>query len=95
LTNIIRQRMRWFIQDLSKNYKIYASMFTRRELFNLMEEHDLCYDPKTKTLYLNRLVRAHYLKAFHRQGRFQLINPEIERLSRKSKLEQTLEVPSK
>jgi len=85
LTSIIKQRMRWFIQDLSRDYKVYSSMFTKRELFNLME-------PKSKKLYLDRLVRAHYLKRFRRQGKFQLINPEIERISRKSQLEKALEI---
>ena len=91
MTSIVRQRMRWFIQDISKDYKPYSSMFTRRELFNLMEEHDLCFDPKSKKLYVQRLIKMGYLKPFLRQGKYQLVNPEIERISKKSKLEKVLE----
>jgi len=57
-----------------------------------MEEYDLCYDPKSKALYIKRFVRAGYLKAFLRQGKYQLVNPEIERISKKSQLEKALEV---
>jgi hypothetical protein len=84
--------MRWFIRDLSRDYKPYASMFTRRELENLMEKYDLCYDPLSKKRYIRRLVKAGYLKGFRRQGKFQLTNPEIERIIKKSQLEKALEV---
>jgi len=80
--------MRWFIQDLSRDFKPYASMFTRRELFALMEKYDLCYDRLSKRAYIKRLINARYLKEFRAQGKYQLINPEIERITRKSKLEE-------
>jgi len=67
-------------------------MFTRRELFNLMEDFDLCFDPKSQKLYLKRLIRAGYLKPFHRQGKYRFVNPEIERITKKSQLEKTLDV---
>lgn len=93
MVSIVKQRMRWFIQDLSRDFKPYASMFRRRELFALMEKYDLCYDRLTKRAYIKRLVNAGYLKEFRAQGKYQLINPEIERITRRSKLEEITKKP--